>query len=126
MGQTEYVDTQKPKKIIALAKDVTIDAGGSESYTNEILLGHSFGAITVRVTYDSSAGSGATLNTYYSQDGKNFDTEPVSEAIAFTAGETKQETIYVNVACKAVKVEVVNEDGSYALTLNGLWMATAP
>jgi len=123
----QAVWTVQGKLITLLADSETIPAGSSKSYDFEIPENHTGAVITARLTYDASATSGATINTYYSHDGDNFDTEAVDTlSPAFTAGETKQQSFIVATPCKVLRIEVVNNDAGYDLTLDKLWIVTMP
>jgi len=115
------------KVITQLASSVTVTAGSSVTYDHTIPDNHTGAVITIRVTYDASATAGATIKTYYSQDGTNFDTEAVDSVdLSFTAGATIQQSIIVAAPCNTLRIEVVNNDGSYDLTIDNLWIVTMP
>lgn len=80
-------------------------------------------SITVRVTYHASATKGITVKFYFSPDGKHWDTVPYSQYQPdFTAGETVQETVKIEVPeWGYLQVEVKNEDGSYPASDIYIW-----
>lgn len=105
--------------------DGQIIAGGSTAeftMSGPELEGYSAVVVTVRASYDASATDGARVRWLYSQDGSNYDS--VSDAedagnyedLSFTAGGTAQRTVVVPILAPYVKVQVVNKDGSHALT----------
>ena len=122
-----YRAVYTPKRITSLASNVTVTASSSVNYDHTIPENHTGAVITIRVTYDASATAGATIKTYYSQDGTNFDTEAVDSVdLSFTAGATVQQSIIVAAPCNTLRIEVVNNDSSYDLTLDKLWIVTMP
>jgi len=123
----EALVRSQTKHIIKLAEGVTIDAGASKTYDVDVPPNFTGGVITERATYDASASNGISINTYYSQDGSNFDTQAVdSLSPDFSAGDTLQQSFIVALVCQKVRIEVVNNDGSYAVTLDYLWIGTTP
>jgi len=126
----DSVDTIAGNQIkyrVQLASGVTLRAGSSVTYDQTIPDAHTGGVIIVRLTYDASATAGATINTYYSPDGTNFDTEPVDTLTpAFAAGATKQQSFIIACPCKSIRIQVVNNDSSCDLTIDSLWLITMP
>jgi len=106
-----------------LASSTTVNANSSATYTvnpND----RSALVVTAKVTYNSSATSGATINVYCSPDGTNYDTEPFdSQTLSFSAGATVQQTFIFAAPTQYMKIEVKNNDSTYGLTLD-LWATT--
>lgn len=114
---------------------VTIGAGGSTSFVKSDLNGYSALIVTVRATFDASATAGVRVRWLYSPDGVNFDSPEEAEAdknyrdIGYTtgdaatgtfnaAGATRQATILVPILAPHVKIEVVNLDSTYGVTVD--------
>jgi hypothetical protein len=116
------------KLVFALAsKDVidvtnlaaTINNGASIDDTLEVPNYKNSVAIEVNVTYNASATAGGRLLIYYSTDGANFDTDTNNfVTLPFASGTTKQQTFTFPAPSKYIKIEVINDDGTYALTIN--------
>ena len=102
----------------------TIDAGGVAEITKSGLDGYSAIIVTVKATYDANATQGVRVRWFYSPDGTNFDTVGTAERLgnyedlAFTAGGTEQGTIVVPIFTDNVKIQIVNLDTSYAVTVD--------
>ena len=80
--------------------------------------------VTVRATYDASATAGVRVRWLYSPDNTNFDSpEDAEDAgnyenLTFSAGATRQRTILIPLYQKYTKVQIVNLDSSYAVTVD--------
>ncbi len=80
--------------------------------------------VTVRATYDPSATSGVRVRWLYSMDGTNYDSVEDSEAqgnyydLSFTAGATRQATILIPIFTPYVRIQIVNLDATYAVTID--------
>lgn len=86
--------------------------------------------ITVRATYDASATSGVRVRWLYSPNGTNYDDEDNAENqnryydLAFQSGATKQATILIPVFADNIKVQIVNLDTGYPVTVDvWSWMS---
>jgi len=104
----------------------SIDAGGVAEFTVDASETDGFSGlvVTVKATYDSSATQGVRVRWVYSPDGTNFDTVEDAEDqnnyedLTFTAGATRERTILIPIYQPYVKVQVVNLDTSYAVTVD--------
>jgi len=79
--------------------------------------------VVVRATYNVSATSGVRVRWLYSPDGTNYDSEEDAEAqsqyydLSFAVGEIRQATILIPIFAPYIKVQVVNLDSSYDVTV---------
>jgi len=102
----------------------SIAAGETAEFTINDTDGYSAIVVTVKATYDASATAGVRVRWLYSPDGTNFDTVEDAEAqgnyedLSFAAGGTRQRTILIPIFSPYVKVQVVNLDTSYAVTVD--------
>jgi len=86
--------------------------------------GYSAVVVTVKATYDASATAGVRVRWLYSPDNANFDSVEDAEAqgnyedLSFAAGATRVRTILIPLFQPYVKVQVVNLDSSYAVTVD--------
>jgi len=102
----------------------TIDPSDLSEFSITNANGYSAAVVTVKATYDASATAGVRIRWLYSPDGTNFDSEDAAEAegqyvdLTFAAGETKIETVLIPIFQPYVKVQVVNLDSSYAVTVD--------
>jgi len=111
------------KETTQIASNVTINANSSQTFSLTIPPGKTGMAITINVTYNSSATAGATIQIFYSQDGVNFDTVTSEvDNLSFTAGATVQQTFTHPCITPYANIVVTNKDTSQALTLNSLWV----
>jgi len=103
---------------------VSISAGGTQEFTVSDTDGYSAVVVTVKATYDASATAGVRVQWLYSPDGTNFDSVEDAEAegnyvdLSFAAGETRQRTVLIPILQPYMKVQVVNQDTSYAVTVD--------
>ena len=103
---------------------VSISAGGTQEFTVSDTDGYSAVVVTVKATYDASATAGVRVQWLYSPDGTNFDSVEDAEAegnyvdLSFAAGETRQRTVLIPILQAYVKVQVVNLDTTYAVTVD--------
>ncbi len=83
---------------------------------------------TIRVTYDANATKGVRVRWLYSTDGVNYDSEEDAEAegnyidLSFASGATRQRTIVIPMFQNYVKIQIINLDGSYPVTINEAWI----
>jgi len=102
----------------------SISAGDKAEFTVSDTDGYSAIAVTIRASYDSSATKGIRVRWLYSPDGTNFDSEEDAEDqgnyedLTFSAGETRQRTVLIPIFQPHVKVQVVNLDSSYPVTVD--------
>jgi len=119
-------DTLKPIRITPtqILSAQSIPAADKVEFTVSDTDGYSVAVVTVKATYDASATQGVRLRWLYSPDGANFDSEDAAETegqyndIAFSAGTTKAETILVPLFQPYMKVQVINQDAAYAVTVD--------
>ena len=82
------------------------------------------GIVTVSATYDSSATSGVRIRWLYSPDNSLYDSPEDAEDegnykdLTFSAGETRTRTIIIPYLQPYVKVQIVNLDSSYSVTVD--------
>jgi len=102
----------------------SIDASDKAEFTVSDMDGYSAIVVTVKATYNSLASSGIRVKWLYSPNGTDFDSEDSAEArgqysdLNFVAGETKVETVLIPIFQPYVKVQIVNLDSSYAVTVD--------
>jgi len=102
----------------------TIEAGSTAEITKSGLNGYSAIVAIVKATYDPSATAGVRVRWLYSPDGSNFDSPEDAENqgnyedLTFSAGATRQRTILIPILCDNVKIQIVNLDTSYAVTVD--------
>jgi len=117
LGTTRATPTQQ-------LSSQSISAGGTTEFTIDDTDGYSAIVVTVKATYDASATQGVRVRWLYSPDGTNFDSVEDAEAqgnyedLSFAAGETRQRTVLVPIFLPYVKVQIVNLDTSYAVTVD--------
>jgi len=100
-------------------------AGGATANINKSALdGYSAIVVTVKATYDASATAGVRVRWLYSMDGVNYDSPEDAEAqgnyedLTFLAGATRQRTVLVPILAPYVRIQIVNQDATYAATLD--------
>ena len=102
----------------------TIDANDLSEFTVSDSDGYSAVVVTVKAAYHASATQGVRVRWLYSPNGSDFDSEDAAEAegqyndITFTAGATKVETVLIPLFQPYVKVQIVNKDTSYSVTVD--------
>jgi len=123
---SEHRDALKPSRATP-TQDLSaqsISAGGVAEITKTGLDGWSAIVVTVKATYDASATAGVRVRWLYSPDGANFDSpEDAEDAgnyedLTFEAGKTRQRTILIPIFQPHVKIQIVNLDASYAVTVD--------
>ena len=84
---------QKP-----LGRIETIAASGRDQIPGQVPLVRARTlSCTVRMTFGASIDADATLEVYYSPDGNNWDNLTyATQAVAFTAGATRQQTFIID------------------------------
>jgi len=110
----------EPERVLSAQ---TIDAASASEFTvgGE---GYSAVIVTVRASYDASATSGVRVRWLYSPDNTNFDSpEDAEDAgnysdLTFSAGATRQRTVLIPLLQKYTKVQIVNQDSSYAVKVD--------
>jgi len=102
----------------------TIAAGNVKDFVISDTNGYSAVVLTVKASYDASATAGVRIRWLYSPDGTNFDSEDAAEAegqyndLTFDSNSTKIETVLIPIFQPYVKVQVVNLDTSYPVTVD--------
>lgn len=130
-GQIKVADTNllnalKPTRATPeqVLSGVLISAGGTQAFTVDDGDGYSAVVITVKATYDNLATAGVRVRWLYSPDGVNFDSVEDAEAqgnyedLRFAAGKTRQRTILIPLFQPYVKVQVINQDPAYPVTVD--------
>jgi len=110
----------EPERVLSAQ---TIDAASASEF---VVRGEGYSAVivTVRATYDASATSGVRVRWLYSPDNTNFDSpEDAEDAgnyadLTFSAGATRQRTVLIPLLQKYTKVQIVNQDADYAVTVS--------
>jgi len=110
----------EPERVLSAQ---TIDAASLAEFT---VSGEGYSAVvvTVRATYDASATAGVRVRWLYSPDNSNFDSpEDAEDAgnyadLTFSAGATRQRTVLIPLLQKYTKVQIVNQDADYAVTVS--------
>jgi len=108
-----------PEKVL---DSVSIAASGTEEFTITADI-YSASIITVSATYNASATSGVRVRWLYSPDNILFDSpeDAIDEGnykdLTFSAGETRTRTIIIPHLQPYIKVQVVNLDSSYSVTV---------
>ena len=104
--------------------NVSIGVGGSSEFTITDTEGYSAIAVTVKATYNASASTGVRVRWLYSPDNVNFDSPEDAEDqgnyedLTFSAGATRQRSILVPIFAPYVKIQIVNKDSSYGVTVD--------
>ena len=105
----------------------TIAAGDVKDFVISDTNGYSAVVLTVKATYNTSATAGIRVRWLYSPDGTNFDSEDAAEAegqykdLTFDSNSTKIETVLIPIFQPYVKIQIVNKDTSYSVTVD-VWM----
>lgn len=102
----------------------TINANGIAEITKSDLNGWSALVVVVKANYSSSATNGIRVRWLYSPDGSNFDsvedaeTQANYENLTFSAGAIRQRTILIPIFTNYIKIQIVNLDSSYPVTVD--------
>jgi len=102
----------------------TIPAGEVKNIDKSGLNGYSALVVIVKASYDPSATAGVRVRWLYSPDGSNYDSPEDAEDqgrykdLTFAAGETRQRTLLIPVLADNVRIQIVNLDSSYAVTVD--------
>jgi len=102
----------------------TISPSDEAEFTVSDADGYSAIVLTVKATYNASATAGIRVRWLYSPNGSDYDSEDAAEAegqyndITFTAGATKVETVLIPIFQPYVKIQIVNKDTSYSVTVD--------
>jgi len=101
-----------------------IAAGSMAEITKTGLDGWSAIVVTVKAVYNASATAGVRVRWLYSPDGSSYDSPEDAESqgnyedLTFSAGATRQRTILIPIFQPHVKIQIVNLDSSYAVTVD--------
>jgi len=104
-----------------------LDPGGIVEVVKGDLDGWVGLAVTVRATYSTDASNGVRVRWLFSPDGSNFDTPEDAEVegnyvdLTFSPGVIRQRTIMFTITTPYVKIQVVNLDTSYSVTVS-MWV----
>lgn len=102
----------------------TIAAGDVKDFVISDTNGYSAVVLTVKATYNASATAGVRIRWLYSPNGSDYDSEDAAEAegqyndLTFDSNSTKIETVLIPIFQPYVKVQVVNLDTSYPVTVD--------
>ena len=109
---------------VQVLSDETISPSDEAEFTISDADGYSAIVLTVKATYDASATAGVKIRWLYSPNGSDYDSEDAAEAegqyndMVFSKGTTKVETMLIPIFQPYVKVQVVNLDTSYSVTVD--------
>jgi len=126
-GQIETIlSLLKPTRStpVKILDSVSIDPGSSSEFTIKNMEGYSAIVVTVKATYNASASAGVRVRWLYSPDNTNFDSPEDAddqgnyEDLTFSAGATRQRSILIPIFAPYVKVQIVNKDTSYGVTVD--------
>jgi len=118
--------TPEPRRTKPVKKlsGASIAGGGVAEIDFSDLEGYSAIIIAFKATYDPSATAGVRVRWLYSPDGTNYDSPEDAEDqgnyenLTFSAGATRQRTILIPILAPNVKVQIVNLDSAYAVTVD--------
>jgi len=102
----------------------TISPSDAAEFTVSDTDGYSAVVVTVKATYDASATAGIRVRWLYSPNGSDYDSEDAAEAegqykdLTFDSNSTKIETVLIPIFQPYVKIQIVNKDTSYSVTVD--------
>jgi len=102
----------------------SISAGGKAEFTVTSTSKYSALVVTIKASYDPNASNGVRIRWLYSPDGVNYDSPEDAEAqgnyedLTFEKGKTRQRTILIPLLLPYVKVEIINLDTGYSVTVD--------
>lgn len=104
--------------------DTLAASGSEETSTIELVRTRSL-SITAKMTFGGSIDADATIDVYYSPDGKNWDSLAyTSFALTFTVSATRQKTVPITVPEHgAIKLKVTNGSSADTIKDLGFWFA---
>jgi hypothetical protein len=103
---------------------VVIVGGSASEFVLSGVSKYSSAIVTVRAVYNASATQGVRVRWLYSADNTNYDgVEDAEDAgnfedLTFSAGATRQRTLVIPLLQPYTKVQVVNKDTSYSVTVS--------
>jgi hypothetical protein len=112
------------EETVKVLDGVSVSAGGVNEFTVSSLAKHSALILTVKATYNASATAGVRVRWLYSADNVSFDSPEDAESagnyedLTFSAGASRQRTIVVPLFQPYVKIQIVNKDASYSVTVS--------
>lgn len=114
------------KKVVRrLLSNVIIAASGSKLTSSLDLADAKLLAITIRCKYHGSASTGITVYVYTTPDDKNWDTDELTSfEPSFSAGATKQKTVYIDPDAQEMQFKVTNKDTGEVVSNVELWAVT--
>ena len=123
---SEHRDALKPMRSTPTQdkSGVSIPANGTENIDKNNLDGYSAIVLTVKATYDANASNGLRVRWLYSPDGTNYDSPEDAEDVGnyedltFEKGKTRQRTIVIPILQPYVRIQLVNLDTGYAVTVD--------
>ena len=104
--------------------NVSISASGTSEFVLSGVSKYSSAIVTVRTSYNASATQGVRVRWLYSADNVNYDgVEDAEDAgnyedLTFSAGATRQRTLVIPLLQPYTKVQIVNKDTSYSVTVS--------
>ena len=115
-------ELSKPEQVFS---NRVISGGDKAEFTIGNDLGkYSAIIVTVKATYDPSATAGVRVRWLYSPNGADYDSPEDAEDqgnyedLTFAAGKTRQRTVVIPIALPYVKVQIVNLDSAYPVTVD--------
>jgi len=123
---SEHRDALKPSRGTPTQdlSSQSIAANDKAEITKSNLDGWSAIVVTVKATYDASATAGVRVRWLYSPDGSNYDSPEDAEdagnyeGLTFEKGKTRQRTLLIPLFQPYVRVQIVNLDSSYSVTVD--------
>ena len=123
---SEHKDALKPTRATPTQdlSSQSITAGGVQDIDKSGLDGYSALVVIVKATYNGSATQGVRVRWLYSPDGTNYDSPEDAENagnyedLTFSAGATRQRTILIPIFTDNIRVQIVNLDSSYSVTVD--------
>jgi len=117
---TDVVPIRETEKVVDAESVV---AGTTRDFTISSTKDHSALTVTVRATYDPAATAGVRIRWLYSADNVDYDSPEDAEGagnyedLTFSAGATRQRTVVIPLFKPYVRVQIVNRDTTYAVTV---------
>jgi phosphoribosylformylglycinamidine (FGAM) synthase-like enzyme len=112
------------EETVKVLDEASVPAGGVNEFTVSSLAEHSALILTVKATYNAAATAGVRVRWLYSADNVNFDSPEDAESagnyedLTFLAGASRQRTVVVPLFQPYVKIQIVNKDVSYSVTVS--------
>jgi hypothetical protein len=112
------------EETVKVLDEVSVPAGDTNEFTVSSLAKHSALVLTVKAAYNAAATAGVRVRWLYSADNVNFDSPEDAESagnyedLTFSAGASRQRTVVVPLFQPYVKIQIVNKDTSYPVTVS--------